>query len=41
MNIQSVSSLKTQIQFETFAKKWEKIPDMNWALQIKMDYSPN
>ena len=27
------------MQFETFAKKWEKNSDMNWALHIKMGYA--
>ena len=41
MNIQPISWLKTQIQFETFAKKWKKNSDMNWELHIKMHYAQN
>ena len=41
MNIQAVSCLKTQMQSETFAKKWKKISDMDWAQDIKIGNAQN
>ena len=41
LNIQPVSWLKTQMQCETFAKKWGKNFDMDWAQHVEMDYAQN
>ena len=41
MNIQAVSCLKTQIQSETFGKKWKKNSDMDWAQDIKIGNAQN
>ena len=41
MNIQAVSCLKTQMQSETFAKKWKKNSDMDWAQDIKIGNAQN
>ena len=37
MKIKPVNSLKTQIQYKTFAKNREKNSDTDWAQDIKMD----